>query len=107
MKHSEKVAPVLAAVTSLATIACCLPVGFAAAAVTASLSMVVSAYQSWFIGSSVLLLIVGAIQLRQPQRACRTHSYSSVIVFGLCAVIVGLVVVFPDVIAGLLADWTP
>jgi hypothetical protein len=48
MKHGEKVAPVMAAVTSLATIACCLPRGFAAAAVTASLSMAVAAYQSWF-----------------------------------------------------------
>ena len=41
MKHVERAAPVMAAVTSPATIACCLPVGFAAAAVTASLSMAV------------------------------------------------------------------
>jgi hypothetical protein len=107
MKHGEKVAPVIAAVTSLATIACCLPVGFAAAAVTASLSLAVAAYQPWFLGASVLLLLVGAVQLRQTQRACGTRSSSSLIVFGLSAVIVVLVVVFPDVIAGLLADWLP
>ena len=107
MRHGEKVAPVMAAVTSLATIACCLPVGFAAAAVTASLSMAVAAYQPWFLGGSVLLLLVGAVQLRQTQRACSTRPYSSVIVFGLSAVIVTLVVLFPDVIAGVLADWLP
>jgi hypothetical protein len=39
MKHGEKVAPVMAALTGVATIACCLPVGFAAPAVTASLGM--------------------------------------------------------------------
>ena len=59
MKHGEKVAPVMAALTGLATIACCLPMGFAAAAVTASLGMAVAAYQPWFLGVSVLLLIVG------------------------------------------------
>jgi hypothetical protein len=107
MKHGEKVAPVMAAVTSLATLACCLPVGFAAAAVMASLSTAVSAYQPWFLGGSVLLLLVGGVQLRQTQRVCGTRSSSSLIVFGISAVIVVLMVLFPDVIAGLLADWLP
>ena len=107
MKHGEKVAPVMAAFTGLATLACCLPMGFAAAAVTTSLGVAVAAYQPWFFGGSVLLLIVGAIQLRQKQRACATRSYSSLIVFSLSAVTVVLVVVFPQVIAGLLADWLP
>ena len=107
MKHGEKVAPVMAAVTSLATIACCLPVGFAAAAMTAGVGMAVTAYQPWFLAASVLLLLVGAVQLRQTHRACGTRSYSSLIVFGVSAVIVLFVVVFPEVIAGLLADWLP
>jgi len=107
MKHGEKVAPVMAALTGLATIACCLPMGFAAAAVTASLTMAVAAYQPWFLGASVVLLMVGAVQLRQTQRACATRAYSSLIVFSVSAVIVVLVVLFPEVIAGLLADWMP
>ena len=57
MRHGEKVAPVMAAVTSLATIACCLPVGFVGAAVMVSLSMAVAAYQPWFLGASVLFLL--------------------------------------------------
>jgi hypothetical protein len=107
MKHAEKMAPVMAAATSLATLACCLPMGFAAAAVTASLGMAVAAYQPWFLGASVLLLVVGGLQLRQTQRACARRSSSSLIVFSLSAVIVVLVVLFPQVIAGLLADWLP
>jgi hypothetical protein len=107
MKHAEKVAPVAAVLTGLATLACCLPTGFAAAAVMASLSMTVAAFQPWFLGTSVLLLLVGAVQLRQAQRACGTGSYSSLIVFGLSAMTVVLVVLFPEVIAGLLADWLP
>ena len=65
MKHGEKIAPVAAALTGLATLACCLPMGFAAAAVTAGLSTVVAAYQPWFLGLSVVLLAVGLVQLNQ------------------------------------------
>jgi hypothetical protein len=107
MKHGEKVAPIMAALTGVATIACCLPTGFAAAAVTASLSTAVAAYQPWFLGASVLLLVVGGVQLRQVRRTCGRRAYSSLIVFGLSVVIVVLVVLFPDVIAGFLADWMP
>ena len=107
MKHAEKVAPVMAAVTSLATIACCLPMGFAAAALTASLSIAVAAYQPWFLGTSLLLLLVGGVQLRQTQRACGRRLSSSLIIFSVSAIIVVLVVLFPQVIAGLLADWMP
>jgi hypothetical protein len=71
MKHGEKIAPVAAALTGLATLACCLPFGFAAAAVTGSLSTVVAAYQPWFLGASVVLLLVGAAQMRNVQRTCR------------------------------------
>ena len=107
MKHGEKIAPVAAALTGLATLACCLPMGFAAAAVSASLTTVVAAYQPWFLGASVVLLLVGAAQLRQANRTCATRPYSSLIVFCLSAAVVVLVVLFPQVIAGILADWLP
>ena len=107
MKHVEKVTPIAAAFTSLATMVCCLPMGFAAAAATASLSMVVATYQRWFVGASVVLLIVGMVQLQRVQRTCATRPYGSIVVFGVSAVIVLLVVLFPQVVAGLVADWMP
>jgi hypothetical protein len=107
MKHGEKIAPVAAAVTGLATLACCLPMGFAAAAVVASLSTAVAAYQRWFLGASVVLLVVGMVQLRHVQRRCATRPYSSLIVFWISAVIVLLIALFPQVIAGMVADWLP
>ncbi len=107
MKHGEKIAPMAAALTGLATLACCLPMGFAAAAVTASLSTAVAAFQPWFLGASVALLLVGGMQLRQAQRTCATRPYSSLIVFCVSAAIVLLVIFFPQVIAGMLADWLP
>jgi hypothetical protein len=107
MKHAEKVAPIAAALTSLATLVCCLPVGFAAAAATASLSIVVASYQRWFLGASVILLLTGMVQLWNVQRTCIRRPYSSFAVFAVSAVIVLLVVLFPQVVAGIVADWMP
>lgn len=107
MKHVEKVTPVAAALTSLATIVCCLPVGFAAAAATASLSLVVATYQRWFLGASVVLLVIGMVQVQRVQRRCTTRPYASMIVFGVSAAVVLLVVLFPQVVAGVVADWLP
>jgi hypothetical protein len=107
MKHVEKVTPVAAALTSLATIACCLPVGFAAAAATASLSLVVATYQRWFLGASIVLLVIGMVQLQRTQRRCATRPHGSMVVFGASAVVVVLVVLFPQIVAGIVADWMP
>jgi len=107
MKHGETIAPVAAALTGLSTLACCLPMGFAAAAVAGGLSTVVAAYQPWFLGASVALLAVGMVQLHHARRTCARRPYSSLIVFSVSAVIVVLVVLFPQVIAGMIADWLP
>ena len=107
MKHVEKVTPVAAALTSLTTLVCCLPMGFAAAAATASFSMVVAAYQRWLLGASVVLLVVGMVQLQRVQRTCPTRPYGAIIVLGVSGVIVLLVVLLPQVVAGIVADWMP
>ena len=107
MKHTEKIAPVAGALTALATLACCLPVAFAAGTATAGLAAVAGTYRWWFLGSSVLLVALGAGQFVRARRACRTRGIGSTVVLTLSAVIVLLVVLFPQVIAGLLADWLP
>ena len=106
MKHGEKIAPVAAALTGLATLACCLPVGFAAAAVTAGLSTVVATYQSWFLGASVVLLAVGLVQLNQVQNLHPTALRIVHCVRCLCCHRATRHA-FPQVIAGMLADCVP
>jgi hypothetical protein len=107
MKHAEKITPVAAAVTALSTLICCLPVGFAAAAATASLGVVIASYQRWFVGASLLLLAVGALQLRQARRSHCSRGSSSLVVLCVSAAIVLTAVFFPQMLAGLLADWLP
>lgn len=98
-------APVAGAVTALSTLACCMPLGFVAAIGLAGLSSAVAAYQGWLLAGSVVLVGVGAWQLRQGRRACSTRRTSSTIVFCLSTAIVLMVILFPQVIAGFVADW--
>jgi hypothetical protein len=107
VKHRETVAPLAAALTAVSTLVCCVPIGFTTAAATASLATVVAPYQSWLLCASVVLLTVGAFQLRRARRLCATRPFLSVIVFGVSAAVVVAVLVFPQAIAGLIADWLP
>lgn len=104
MKHVEKITPVAAMLSAVATLACCLPVTFAAAAATASLGAIAAQYRSWLIGLSVVLLVVAVYQIRSA-RSCGRRSTASLVIFGGSLVIVLLVVLFPQVLAGLLADF--
>ena len=105
--QTEKLAPVAAAASALATLVCCLPIGIAAAAATASLGAIVSGYRSWLLGASAVLLVIGIVQVTRAQRACATRTRGSVVVLGVSGTIVVLVALFPQVLAGLIADWLP
>jgi len=107
MKHGERIAPVAAAVTALTTLACCLPVGIAAAAATASLAAVVSAYRGVFLLASAALLVLGIFQLNRAQRQCSTRNTGSRAILAICGTIVLLVVLFPQVLAAMIAAWLP
>lgn len=105
--QTDRLAPVAAAASALATLVCCLPIGIAAAAATASLGAIVSSYRSWFLGASAVLLVIGIVQVARAQRACATRTRGSVVVLAVSGTIVLLVALFPQVLAGLIADWLP
>lgn len=107
MRHAEKITPVAAALSALTTLACCLPVTFAAGSATAGLAVVAGAYRWAFLTASMILIALGTVQLVRARRACRTRGTGSMVILGISAAIVLLVVAFPQVIAGLLADWMP
>jgi uncharacterized membrane protein YidH (DUF202 family) len=107
MKHSERVTSVVGAVTALSTLVCCLPLGVAAAAGTASLSVVLEPLRPWLVGISVILLAIGLAQLYRSNRSCRRRSPVSLAVFLLSAIVVVGVVLFPQIIASVLANAIP
>ena len=107
MKLSEEVLPAAAAVSAVATLTCCLPLGIAAGTAAAGLAAVAADYRWWLIGASVALLTIGGMQAVHRRRTCATGGSLSTVVLAASASIVFLVIFFPQLVAGYLADWLP
>ena len=106
MKNREQLTPAAAAITALSTLLCCIPVSFAAAVATTSVGLFVAAHQGWFLAASVALIALGFVQLRRARATCSTaRRRSSAAMLVVSAAIVVAVALFPQVIAGLMADW--
>lgn len=103
MKHAERITPVAAVVSALLSIACCLPFAFPAALGLAGLGVVFSAVRPWLAAASLALLGVGLVQLLR-RRACGRRSPASLALFGIAALVVLGFLLFPQWIAGLIAD---
>jgi hypothetical protein len=102
---TERLVPVSAAVSALATILCCWPLPFAAAIGVAGFSAAIAPFRFWLIGLSVVLLGVGFVQLYSQPRACRPRSTASLVVLWTSAILVAVVLVLPQLLATLFANW--
>jgi uncharacterized membrane protein YidH (DUF202 family) len=93
-----------AMVSSLATMGCCLPLGFAAALGTAGASTLFETLRPWLLGISVALLGVGFWQQRRAKQCAAKRSYlAAVLLWSSLALVVGMIF-FPQEIAGFIAD---
>ena|SRR5205809_901387 len=104
MRVTERLAPVAAAVSAIATLACCLPLGIAGAVGALGLSVALAALRPWLIGLAVILLGFGSWQLYRGQRSCQRRSRLSFVLFGLSAAVVLAVIVFPQKLAEIMAS---
>jgi hypothetical protein len=93
-----------AIITSLLTLGCCLPLPFLGAAGLAGASVFLSAARPWLLGLSVILLGAGFLQVYRGVRCRARQSRTALVLLGLAAVIVVLLLFFPQVLASLLAD---
>ncbi len=107
MRHSEKIVPAAAVISALSTLVCCLPLGIAAAAGTASLGVLVQPLRPWLMGLSLALLGFGFAQLYRYRGTCRPRSRTGAALFWFSAMVVLATLVFPQVMAGVLADLFP
>ena len=103
MRVTERLPPVAAALSALATLACCLPLGIAGAVGALGLSVALDALRPWLIGLAVVLLGISGFQMYRSGKSCRRRSRFSLVLFGLSAVIVLGVILFPQTLAGLMA----
>lgn len=103
MRLAERATPVAAVIAALSTLACCLPFGFLGAAGLAGASLSFGAARPWLLVGAGILLAIGFFQMYARRGQCRQRSPLSVALFWLSVLIVLLVVLFPQVIASLIA----
>lgn len=105
MKQGAGISAGLAAiVSSLATITCCLPLGFAAALGAGAASAFFAALRPWLLGLSVAMLALGFWQQhRAKQCAVRGRFVGNMLLWAAVVVVLSMIL-FPQQIAGFIAD---
>lgn len=105
MKHSAGIATSLGAIGSaLASMACCLPFGAAAALGIAGASAFLDVARPWLAALSVILLAAGFWQQRRARRCGIKTGVLSLVLLWTSLIVVAAVILFPQEIAGFLAD---
>jgi hypothetical protein len=102
MKITEQGAPAAAIVAALSTLSCCLPFGFLGAVGLAGVSFWARQYSRWFLIASIVFLLIGAAQLYFKE-SCVKRSKTCLVLFWTAVVVVLLVLLFPQVLASLIA----
>lgn len=106
MKQGTGISASLAAVlSSFATMACCFPLGFAAALGAGAASAFFTTLRFWFLGLSIVLIGIGFWQQHRAKRcAVRGRWVGNVFLWTAVVVVVGMIL-FPQQVAELLAQW--
>jgi hypothetical protein len=97
-------APVAAIVSAVATIACCLPLGFLGALGAAGLGVFFGSLRPWLLGLSVVLLGFGFFQYFRGARCGVKRSTVTVVLLWVATLVVLLLALFPQPVASFLAD---
>jgi hypothetical protein len=105
MKQATGISASLGAVlSSVATISCCLPLGFAAALGAGAASAFFTTLRPWLLGLSVALIGLGFLQQhRAKQCAVRGRMIGNLVLWAAVAIVLGMVL-FPQEIAAFIAD---
>ena len=105
MKQGAGISASLAAIlSSVATISCCLPLGFAAALGAGATSAFFTTLRPWLLGLSIVLLGLGFWQQhRAKQCSIRGRLIGKVLLWTALVVVVGMIL-FPQEIAAFIAD---
>src|SRR5215469_14497749 len=105
VKHGTGISASVAAIfSSIATISCCLPFGFAAALGAGAASAFFTTLRPWLLGLSIVLIGVGFWQQhRAKQCAVRGRMIGNVLLWAAVAVVLGMIL-FPQEIAAFIAD---
>jgi hypothetical protein len=105
MKQGSGISASLGAImSSLATVGCCLPLGFAGALGAAGASAFLQRFRPWLLALSIVLLGVGFWQQRRARLCSVKRSYLSAVLLWTAVVLLMGMIIFPQEIAGFIAD---
>lgn len=102
MRAVERATPVAAVIAAFSSLACCLPFAFVGAAGLLGASARLQAMRPWLLAASVVLLVVGFVQL-YFRKQCYRRSGLSVAIFWIATAVVLLLILFPQIAASILA----
>ncbi|HSA94233.1 MAG TPA: hypothetical protein VLE48_14565 [Terriglobales bacterium] len=94
-----------ALVSALLTLGCCVPVGLLGAAGAAGAAIFLGKARPWLLGLSGVFLIFGFLQVFGGARCGLKPSKANLVPLFLATAIVAVVLLFPQVVAQVLADW--
>lgn len=103
MRVAEKATPIAAVIAALSTIACCLPFAFLGEVGLAGASVWLQRFHGWLLAFAAVFLLVGFWQLYGNRRTCKRRSPVSVAIFWVATVVVVTVILFPQIIASVIA----
>ena len=105
MKQGTAISASLGAIlSSVATISCCLPLGFAAALGAGAASAFFTTLRTWLLGVSIALIALGFWQQhRARQCAIQGRVLGSVLLWAAVGVVLSMIF-FPEEIAAFIAD---
>jgi hypothetical protein len=105
IKQASGISASLGAIlSSLATMGCCLPLGFAGALGAAGASAFLQKFRPWLLALSIVLLGIGFWQQRRARLCSVKRNYLSAVLLWTAVVFVVAMIVFPQQIAGFIAD---
>lgn len=102
-KGTGALASMAAILSSVATIGCCLPLGFAAALGAGAAGVFFAALRPWLLGLSVVLLGFGFWQQRRARQCAARGRLLGVVLLWVAVIVVLGMLLFPQQLAGLLA----
>lgn len=103
MKLVERATPVAAVVAAISTLACCLPLSFLGAIGLAGAGVWLFPVRRWFVAGALVFLVIGFVQLYRRRGQCTRRSPVSIALFWVATGIVLIIVLFPQVVASLIA----
>ena len=89
---------------SVATVGCCLPIGFAAALGAGAASAFLTTLRPWLLGLSVALIGVGFWQQHRAKQCVVRGRWIGNMLLWVAVVVVAGMILFPQQIAGVIAD---